>query len=112
MSAKVARVVATASFTNQSSALGTTTLFTPTADGQYRVNIYISKRSGAGFIIGTLGWTDDAGAQTNADQIQAPGPGCYTRYLKAKANDAITIATSYSGGTPTYDLYTCVEELE
>jgi len=54
----VPNIVATQSFIDRTTALGTTTVFTPSIAGLYRVSIYASAQGGSTVNV-TVGWTDD-----------------------------------------------------
>jgi hypothetical protein len=118
MSAQVPKIESSSSFTGQTSALATTTIFTPAADGLYRVNIYMSVTAGMSIpsVTAHLKWTDNGGAAQNNNQIQAAGVSpcsAATQSLPifAKSGTNITIETSGLSGSPTYDLLVSVESL-
>jgi len=60
-------IVATVSLIDQDAAIGATTLFTPSASGLYRVQVYqVCTVAGTGGVLATtIGWTDDEQAQVS-----------------------------------------------
>ena len=108
------RALASATLTNQSAAIGTTTLYTvPSgAGGLYRLNyyLYITTTGNAVNLTGTFGWTDDSTGGgpvttgnilcTNAtNTTQTPGIGQVSSLaFHAAAGTNITYATALSGG--------------
>jgi hypothetical protein len=67
-------VVATVKLTNQTAGIKKTTLFTPTADGMFRVNVYMVNIMVGGNVDSTwgtsIGWTDDNGPWQLRDVAQ------------------------------------------
>lgn len=106
-------IVAKQSFVSQTSSLGSTTIFTPSADGLFRISAYL-ERSSASFVSCTASWTDDYTsrsaivAEVDSNGFQA---GVGTIAIRAKSGDAISVSTSYAG-TDAYDLYVVIEQLE
>jgi hypothetical protein len=129
-------IVATVNLTNQTAPISSTTLFTPTSTGVYRVTAYMTQVTPVNtlniFWYLTLHWTDDAGTQsaslrTNHILLQtltsgtppvsygfdALPPGS-TSIIEAKAGQPITYSVVLSKGTNggTFSLYLVVEQLE
>jgi hypothetical protein len=112
-------MVATASLTGQTAAIGATTLFTPSAVGTYRVSVYqvITKAGTGGTLATTIGWTDNEQAQTSkpASDLDMTSLGAASSgvlFIQATAV-AITYTTTTAGiaGAPEYDCYLTVEQL-
>ena len=111
MSAEVAAIVASQSWNAQTTALAETAVFTPAADGLYRLTVYLSMSAGTGGVTPHFYFTDDAGAQTRQfDPSNVNFPVSYEMLVKAKSGDAISVSTSITG-SPTYDFYATVESL-
>lgn len=112
--ANVPEVVESASFIGKNAALAATTIYTPAADGVYRLDYYVSaSAAGVAAVTPQVIFQDDFVAQTvnlNATQsgfgnsnAQCAG-GSFT--FKAKAGQNIQVATTIgAGGAPTYNLY-------
>ena len=112
-------MVATASLTGQTAAIGATTLFTPSAVGTYRVSVYqvITKVGTAGTLATVIGWSDNAQAQTSkpASDLNMTVLGVASSgvlFIQSTAT-AITYTTTIAGatGAPEYDLYLTLEML-
>ena len=105
--------------TAQPSAIGTTTLFTPTSTGVFRVSVYIvdTAAGSAGTVSATIGWTDDEQAQTiSTSTVPLATLGAFTQstfFIEATSGNAITYSTAFAGaiGSPMYSLYVTVERL-
>jgi hypothetical protein len=124
-------IVAKGRFVNRATPIPTTTLFTPSADGLFRLSIYMTETvTGANVFdswVFVLNWNDDAGAEgSNVDSLtvnQAP-PGAWgnegfafagtVQTFEAKASQPVTFTVTYSPPTPSgaYSLYYVVERLE
>jgi len=123
-------IVASAKFVNQSKALSTT-IFTPTQDGVYRVSAYATitqhDPSSQSYWQYGLGWTDDAGPQAAVTIFYQYGKnsgqflndisvqnGGQVRTIAAKAGTAMTQNMMRIGPTDssTYNLYYVVEQLQ
>jgi hypothetical protein len=120
-------IVADTELQNQSGPIPTTILFTPTADDDFRMSIYMDWPTDAlpstgGTLVGS--WTDDtqpnpypiqfgvAVGPCNANSIY--GPAQASSMIRAKANTPITFNFSQvcSGGVPApYNLYIVLERL-
>lgn len=111
-------MVATASLTGQTAAIGATTLFTPSAAGTYRVSVYqVCTTAGAGTLATTIGWTDDEQAQTTkpASDVNLANLGeaaSGVTFIQATAV-AITYTVTAAGiaGGAAFSLYITVEQL-
>ncbi len=111
MSAKVTHIVASQSFLSQSAALSPVTLFSPAADGDFRLSFYFEQGAGATFAFARFDWTDDSGAQQKSGNSVSPGEfDQLTIMAHATANNQITIQATASG-TINYSLFATVEEL-
>jgi hypothetical protein len=111
MSASVAKIEASQSWNAQTSALSAATIFTPSADGLYRITVYASASSGSGGVTPHMAFTDDAGSQARQfDPSNVSFPVSYSMTVKAKASTNIQVSTTISG-SPTYDFYAVVESL-
>jgi transcription elongation factor len=113
------KVVAKKSFLNQTGAIASTTLYTPTASGNYRVSIYSDTQNPPDLnaMCPHFVWTDDFNSgQTN------DGPGCLNTnpltfgqgilVLHVKGGTTISVYTSTSyPEIPPYNLYVTIEKL-
>jgi hypothetical protein len=124
-------IVAHGKLLNQTTTLPSTTIFTPTHDGLYRLSVYatVSKADPSSQSIWNynIAWTDDAGAesegsivwQSGAFQGQFQYEGLFQQGgavipVQAKAGTPITYSV-IQGGSPdnsTYSLYYTLERLE
>ncbi|HWY20989.1 MAG TPA: hypothetical protein VNX26_07190 [Candidatus Acidoferrum sp.] len=129
-------IVATVKLTGQTAPISSTTLFTPTATGVYRVSAYMTQVTPVNllnvFWYLNLRWRDDAGAESAAVETNNPvlqtltsgaPPNAYgfdgippgsTSIIEAKAGQPITYSVVLSAGTSggTYSLFMVVERLE
>jgi hypothetical protein len=114
------QIVAKQSWLAQSAALAATTIFTPTADGLFRVSAYIEVSVGSNRgPSAQMTWTDDHAAQNNSGLIGGVDTagnwtinGNYaTRAFRATNGNPIKIATTINAGSGTYDLYVVIEQL-
>lgn len=92
MSASVPAIVNTTNFLSQTSNFGPTTMYTPSADGWYRINPSQTKTAGSGGCTGAFSWTDENGTSQTAYIDQ-------TRAIYVKGGNAITASATISGGT-------------
>jgi hypothetical protein len=100
----VPQIVAAVDFLNESANIPTTSLFTPAADGWYRVNAYYTHISGTGGAQPHFYWTDEAGVSQQSQVDQA-------RSIYVKGGNPIQAdATSYAG-TAVYNLRFVIESL-
>jgi len=99
-------VLTSVDFLNQTTALTAATVFTlPASDGMYLVSVYgPTVVSGSGYVNGTWNWTDEnnVSQQSQIDQ---------TRPIYAKGGTAITVTTTISSGSPTYNLRFRIESV-
>jgi hypothetical protein len=105
--------VASTSFLNQTTALSSTTLFTPSAAGNFRVSIYTSAASNPNVTV-TVSWTDAAnGANsvqfTQISTITSSKNNYGIAFLRSAASSAIQISATLP--TVSYDLFSVVEQL-
>lgn len=102
------------SLTGQTSSISTTTLFTPTATGTYRISIYVVDTAGTTFTLqGTIGWTDAAQAQTATTSTLTNTTNGYLQssfFIEAVSGNAVTYAVVLTG-TATYNVYVVAERL-
>jgi hypothetical protein len=103
MSAQVPQIVATVNLLSQTAGTTTTTLFTPAANGWYRVNAYYLRTSGTGNGGATWNWTDENGVSQQSQIDQA-------RPIYVQGGNPITATASYTG-TGTYNLRFVIESL-
>ena len=119
-------VVAKSSFIAQTTELLPTDIFTPPADGDFRVSVYIETPDTVlqPSVCAVIDWTDDTRRHLGGVQASAqPGPaingnfGTETKVLRVKGNTAITVSVPNAapsgcrvpvGG---YSLFITVEEL-
>ena len=123
------RIVATFSAQSQVGAIASTTLYTPSADGNYRLSTYWNMASNTfhGDSSLAISWTDDHASPTppilvvdNGVAINYSGSGTPTGYyqqtthfFRAKSSNAITVAASstFNNNTDAYNFYVVLEEL-
>lgn len=75
-----------------------------------RVNLYLTRISGTGFVSASLLWTDNGGSVSEPNQIQAPGPATASHVVFAKSGTPIRVSATISG-SPVFDLIASVESL-
>ena len=125
-------IVAKGKLLNQTAPITTTTIFTPTQTGVYRLSVYatltqtgLNSQSAWSY---NLGWTDDAGTQSEGALLycygsNAPGQFSYENFFpqggvvlpfEAKAGMPVTYAVSQIGppDNSAYSLYYTLERLE
>lgn len=110
----------------QTDQIPTTTIFTPTADGMFRISVYTTMVvPGSGYSV-IVYWTDNAGPEianvggttsgsygTGSYCVSAAGPPPCGTIIFAKGGTPVSYSTSGdSNGGGTYDLYVVVERLE
>lgn len=122
----VPMVVAAQSFLNRTASIAATTLYTPSADGTFRVSVYseITTTSGGGCPL--LSWVDDFNTHTNQSLVQVDGGGACinsggsgtpnygwaTWIVRATSGNAISFSFPGSTTTPVvYSIYVTVEQL-
>ena len=122
-------IVATVALTSQTANISKTALYTPTADGVFRISAYmtmvVAGSTGAWWLTGY--WNDDAGAEktliykVNATS-KAPGASCNSAdgtfcgpsvfVVNGKAGTPISYDVgAHAGATGTYDVFVVVEQL-
>jgi hypothetical protein len=114
-------IVSKQSFINQTSSIGTTALFTPAVDGDYRISLYVSGyvvacNSGASTLAPHvhLDWTDDLKSNSNTFDLSV-GNHCAWDSIQgfiihATAGNPINVSTTvFSSDAGNY--YFTVEEL-
>ncbi len=106
------------SLTAQTAAIETTTIYTPTISGEFRVSVYmICTTAGTGTLSFTLGWTDEVSAKTLAPvsdvNLNSTTNGSTGTAFIHAVSGAITYATAIAGlaGNPQYSLYIVLEQL-
>lgn len=106
-------IVATQEY-NQSSGgtLASQTIFTPSADGTFRVSLYAPKQTGVGSGAQvTLDWTDAEGSESGGSVNLNSSATWFSWVFTASSGDPIEIAVpSVANNTP-YILYFVVEQL-
>ncbi len=117
MAASVPRIVANESFLNQTSAISPTSIFTPDADGNYRISAYIdfpSNALGVGTEIdASITFTDDFGSRQFDIEGTPGGSGSAVRTARLTASNPVQVSTAYTGSPSpnNYNLFIVVEEL-
>lgn len=109
-------IVAKTSYTAQSSNIATTTLYTPSSDGDYQVVVYevASAQFGNSQMSSTVSWTDDLQSELVGVNDGPGGTGspwvAATFNVRATSGNPIQFASTYSAGTSnlTYDIYITV----
>lgn len=118
--ASVPVIVESYKLTGQTGALAATTIYTPAADGLYRLDYYLAlAATGVANVNPNLIFTDDFVAETVALHGTASSFGQANAQcvgdsftFRAKAGQAIQISTSVASGTaPTYNLYATLVQL-
>jgi hypothetical protein len=124
-------IVASRQLTGRTTMIPTTTLYTASATGLYRVSAYISMTTpgtnGCAWYF-NVGWTDDAGAEavSNLENVRnnyvppndyGIGENAFTQTMivRAVAGSPITYtvpATGCSGDNGTYELFITAERLQ
>ncbi len=112
-------MVATASLTAQTAAISVTTLFTPSVAGTYRVSVYqVCTTAGSGGTLATtIGFTDDAQAQTTkpAGDVDLTSKGSAASGIVFINSTAVaityTVTAAGIGGAAAFSLYITVEQI-
>ena len=111
-------VLMSVSATGQSDDIATTTIYTPSITGYFRVNVYmICTTAGTGTLSCTIGWTDSVEAKTispaSTVDLSSTANGSTGMSFIVAGNSAITYATAIAGkaGSPAYSLYIVLEQL-
>lgn len=107
-SSKNAKIVIQQTTLNHSGSLSSNVVFTPTAEGDFRVSVYASgpsDLSNTGTI--AVDWTDENASRTFAPSVVTPIVSL-TQVVHSAANQGIQVRFLT---TATFDLYVTVEEL-
>lgn len=112
-------VVATVQLTAQAASIGTTTIYTPSVAGLFRVNVYhiCSTAGGAGTLDTIISWNDGVSgksyAPANTVTLTSTNNGDTGMSFISSGASAITYASTITGGagSPKFDLYIVVEKL-
>jgi hypothetical protein len=118
------KIIAAKSWTGVSTPIPSTTLFTATTTGLYRISLYQAITTpGTSFCYwqSSLGWTDDVGVESGGGTgvFNSAGPpnasSSSTFVLRAVAGTAVTYSTSTTSGctgdSGTYEFFLTAEEL-
>jgi len=110
------RIPQSIGLTNQTAAIPTTTLFSVSGSGLYRVTVYLtSNNTAGGTITGSLGWADGSGPQTASTGTVSPTQqyASQTVVMHVVGGNDITYNIQFSGvsGTPNYGAFYTVELL-
>jgi hypothetical protein len=124
-------IVARGKLLNQTAPIPTTTIFTPTQTGLYRLSVYAtvttSDPSSQSVWYYNYSWTDDAAPQTAGGLLYKPGDqsglfdndtstldGGVVRVVEAKAGTTVTFTVTQFNGSDNsaYSLYYTLERLE
>jgi len=113
------RIIKRVVLKNQNAAIPSTTLFTPSHDGIYRVSAYMAQtKDQAGWVV-SLAWSDDGGAEALDGMLVSEGtlpPDAYetaVSTIEAVAGQPVTFNVNPNGGDiSTYSLYFVVEQLD
>src|SRR5207244_5968046 len=120
-------VVATVKVTGQTTAIPKTVLFTPTADGMFRISAYMTTtvpKTGQAIWLASINWTDDANnwlvsnvatvlAYSSTNSIVCCLPLNYLTFW-AKAGTPISYAVHSANGDATgstYEVFMTLEQL-
>ncbi|MGA8152754.1 MAG: IPT/TIG domain-containing protein [Terriglobales bacterium] len=107
-------IVAQVALTDVSSDIGTTTLYTPKADGDYQLVVYevASAQNGNSELFTTISWANDLQSenmQCGPGGTSSPWTNSVTA-IHAEGGDPIQFSARYAGGTSdlTYNIYLTV----
>ena len=100
MSAKVANIVFSQKYENQTSSFSTTTIYTPTADALMRLNVFVDSTLGGGSP--TFSYTDERGT---------PRAQTGTSIFRTKGGQPIQLAFVVDAGD-SCNLYVVLEKLD
>ena len=113
-----ATIVTSSQLTEQTDDIATTTIYTPSSAGLFRINVYmICTTAGTGTLSCTIGWTDLAGAKaispTGTVDLSSIANGATGISFISTGASAITLATAIAGkaGSPKYAFYIVLEAL-
>jgi hypothetical protein len=107
------RVVAKQSFLNQTTNLPETVIYTSSAEGDYRVSVYLATPPNIGGIAGTLYWSDTMNSYNpNFGAVPANSNSASesTFILHIAAGSSISVST-FNYIESTYNMYVTVEQL-
>ena len=105
-------VVAKQSFLNQTGTVATTTLFTPSADGDFLVCITSDCNSAGGGAQGVLSWTDDFASPENQFNItHDSAENNFVQPMHVLSGDPITISAEENSSGTTYSIYAIVIQI-
>jgi hypothetical protein len=109
--------VASVSVTAQTTTVPLTTLFTPSADGLFRISVYMSSSPSAGSTWAyALFWTDDIKARNSGRQQLSPGVfSSLSVPVRGLAGQPLSYSISAGASNPpgaTYNLSITVEQLQ
>ena len=111
MPACSANIVATLNLTGQTSAISPTNLFTPSADGLFRVSVYIEV-TGSGVATVDFPYTDGIGGNEVGAIGGSGGSGQGNHWcIRATSGNPIQYETHINSGSPTYSLFMAVEQI-
>lgn len=108
MSCPIPMIIAKQSWLNQTASLSATTVFTPSEDGDYRVNVYMTADTSSppGWSP-TLYWTDEYGSREEG--LQDTGPfASYVVIIHAVSGQPIQVSVGGGSNPPQYDLFVTV----
>jgi len=110
-------VVASVSLTNQTTTVTLATLFTPAADGLYRISVYMSTSPTKGSTWAyALLWTDDNKARNSGRQQLSPGAfSSFNAPVRSLAGQSMSYSISAGQSIPpgaSYNVFITVEQLE
>jgi len=116
----LAQIVASQSFTAQTSALSATTIYAPSAAGFFRLNVYVDGNNGND-VGANVQFTDDRSNAQNAaitflqnglwlNSVGDSGSLYGVTAFRSKASVAISVSTTFFG-SGSYDLYVVLEQL-
>lgn len=117
MPCQFSNIVATQTFSNKTTALASTAIYTPSAKGVFRVSAVLECVSSGAQVQASASWTDGFAAQALGTIAFIDASGNVITKLGASAisvaaGDSISVSTSYPlGGSATYNLYVVVEQL-
>jgi hypothetical protein len=108
-------IVASIALANQTVPVSEVPIYTPTADGLFRVVYYEEvSETGFGIWVFTWRWTDDLKTESQ-DMIQL-SQGAYANYgvtgIRALAGHPITYTVTHRFGGGSYNLFATVEQMQ
>ena len=112
-SASVPNIVASGSFVNETNSLSATTIFTPSENGLYRISIYGEGEDSESepHVSAQLTYSDDFNSDYPVDfNLNTPISLAYVARLTA--SNPVQLSATINSGSPTYDLYYTIEQLQ